>query len=309
MRIRNTLCLMVVALLLPPHVAAQQMSDESFRFDNPRPAFAPDDGPQVCIDEGHYNFHTADKRYKPFAELLRGDGYSVTGFAGEFTRAALRPCDLLVVANPLAQANESDWTYPHPSAFDKNELRELMAWVRSGGRFLLFADHAPIAGAARDLGAVFGIVMTDVYVDAGPGLDQFSLADGTLRAHSIVQGRTSSERVDSVITFTGQAVQITDGWEPLLVFGPHATARISLQQSFQQGPRTDWPAFAVAGWVHGAAREWDQGRVVFLGEAAMCSAQVSGPTRSPMGMNHPSAPQNAQFCLNVVRWLTGVLDR
>ena len=50
------------------------------------------------------------------------------------------------------------------------------------------------------------------------------------------------------------------------------------------------------------------GRVVFLGEAAMFSAQVSGPERNPMGMNDPRAPQDAQFCLNVVRWLTGVLD-
>ena len=70
-----------------------------------------------------------------------------------------------------------------------------------------------------------------------------------------------------------------------------------------------WPSFSVGGWVHGAAREWERGRVVFLGEAAMCSAQVSGPNRNPMGMNHPRAPQDAQFCINVVRWLTGVLDR
>jgi len=41
----------------------------------------------------------------------------------------------------------------------------------------------------------------------------------------------------------------------------------------------------------------------------MCSAQVSGPDRNPVGMNHPLAPQNAQFCLSAARWLTGVLDR
>ncbi len=148
-------------MLLPLYVAAQQVSDESFQFHNPRPAFAVGKGPQVCIDEAHYNFHTADGRYKPFAELLRGDGYSVAGFAGDLTRDALAGCDLLVVANPLAAENEDDWSYPHPSAFAKDEIRELMEWVRGGGRFLLFADHAPIAGAARDLGAVFGIVMID----------------------------------------------------------------------------------------------------------------------------------------------------
>ena len=41
----------------------------------------------------------------------------------------------------------------------------------------------------------------------------------------------------------------------------------------------------------------------------MFSAQVSGPDRTPMGMNHPSAGQNVQFLLNVVHWLTGVLKR
>lgn len=46
-------------VLLPLYVAAQQVSDESFKFHNPRPAFAAGEGPQVCIDEGHYNFHTA----------------------------------------------------------------------------------------------------------------------------------------------------------------------------------------------------------------------------------------------------------
>jgi hypothetical protein len=38
----------------------------------------------------------------------------------------------------------------------------------------------------------------------------------------------------------------------------------------------------------------------------MFSAQVAGPQRNPMGMNHPSAPQNAQFLLNVMHWLSGV---
>ncbi len=296
-------------VLVPFSAAAQQVRDDSFRFDNPSPAFAMGEGPRVCIDEAHYNFHTVDGNYAPFADLLRGDGYVVTGFASSFTGESLADCDLLVVANPLAEANRDDWSYPHPSAFSKDEIRETMEWVRDGGRLLLVADHAPIAGAARDLGAVLGIVMIDAYADGGPGLDHFRVADGTLLPHPILRGRDATEQVDDVLTFTGQAVQITQGWEPLLVFGPEAKARISLPQSFREGPRAEWPEFSVAGWVHAAVREWDDGRIVFLGEAATCSAQVSGPERNPMGMNHPQAPQDAQFCLNVVRWLTGVLDQ
>ncbi len=294
--------------ILPLRTTAQQVSDDSFQLDNPRPAFQVGEGPRVCIDEGHYNFHTADGRYKPFAEMLRGDGYEVVGFAGDFNMDRLAECALLVVANALSAANESDWTYPHPSAFTKEEIQSLMAWVRAGGRFLLIADHAPLAGAARDLGAVFGIMMIDAYADGGPGPDRFRTADSTLLSHAIVEGRSPDERVDSVTTFTGQVARITQGWEPLLVFGPGASAGIDPQQAFQERSGAVGPGFSVAGWVQGATREWDQGRVVFLGEAAMCTAQLAGPDRFPVGMNDPTAPQNAQFCLNVVRWLSGVLD-
>ena len=90
-------------VLVPLSVAAQQVSDDSFRFDNPNPAFSTGEGPHVCIDEAHHNFHTVDGRYAPFADLLRADGYTVTGFANAFTGESLADCDLLVVANPLAK--------------------------------------------------------------------------------------------------------------------------------------------------------------------------------------------------------------
>jgi hypothetical protein len=49
--------------------------------------------------------------------------------------------------------------------------------------------------------------------------------------------------------------------------------------------------------------------VAVFGEAAMFSAQVSGPQRRPMGMNAPRAGQNPQFLLNVMHWLAGLLPR
>jgi hypothetical protein len=48
--------------------------------------------------------------------------------------------------------------------------------------------------------------------------------------------------------------------------------------------------------------------VAVFGEAAMFSAQLAGPARMPMGMNHPLAKQNTQFALNVMHWLSGMLD-
>ena len=54
-------------------------------------------------------------------------------------------------------------------------------------------------------------------------------------------------------------------------------------------------------------RDGDERRVpVVLGEAAMCTALGEGDGR--WGMNAPGAEQNARFCLNVLHWLTGLLD-
>src|SRR5687768_9528924 len=112
-----------VAMLQPLGASAQQVRDDAFRWSNASPAFASGRGPVVCIDEGHHNFHTADGRYRPFAELLRGDGYIVEGFKGKFSPQSLATCRVLAVANALSAENEEDWTYPHPSAFTREEIR------------------------------------------------------------------------------------------------------------------------------------------------------------------------------------------
>jgi hypothetical protein len=67
------------------------------------------------------------------------------------------------------------------------------------------------------------------------------------------------------------------------------------------------PRLAGAGMLQGVVLTHGRGRVAVFGEAAMFSAQIAGPQRRPMGMNDPAAPQNAQFLLNVLHWLSGVL--
>jgi hypothetical protein len=47
---------------------AQQFADPEFDATVDRPAFT-DRHPTVLLDEAHNNFHTADGRYKPFADL------------------------------------------------------------------------------------------------------------------------------------------------------------------------------------------------------------------------------------------------
>jgi hypothetical protein len=73
----------------------------------------------------------------------------------------------------------------------------------------------------------------------------------------------------------------------------------------------DHSAFAkVGGRAQGLALSVGRGRVVMLGEAAMLSAQRIVRPRQPdmlMGMNVPGS-DDAQFCLNVLHWLSRLID-
>ena len=83
--------------------------------------------------------------------------------------------------------------------------------------------------------------------------------------------------------------------------------------SAQQIPDTAWVfnqytrRMPAKNKSQGAFMEYGKGRIVFFGEAAMFSAQLAGPQKQKMGMNHPSASQNHQLLLNIVHWLDGIL--
>jgi hypothetical protein len=124
--------------------------------------------------------------------------------------------------------------------------------------------------------------------------------DRTLRPHPIVEGRNRTERIDSVTSFTGQAFRLVGSGVPLMVL--HRSTLIMPIVAWQFPDSI--PRMRADGMLQGAAIEFGRGRVVLLGEAAMLSAQLGGPQRQPMGMNHPVAAQNPQFVLNVLHWLT-----
>lgn len=302
-------------------LAAQQVPDRDFRPPVPRPAYASNTGPRLCLDEAHFNFHTLSERFWAFGELARRDGFRVSPLRAAFTAAALQSCDLLVISN--AQPNDRPWntyTRPTPSAFTAAEIATVKTWVESGGRLLLIADHMPLAGAAAALAAAFGAHFTDGFAyegraqaateaalgggSAAPTL--FRGSDGTLRDHAIVRGRDSAERITQVRSFTGQAFEWNaEGATPLMVL---ADDFVSLEPAIAWQFTADTPLRDVGGWWQGGTRRVGAGRVALFGEAAMFSAQVAGADRRPMGMNAPLAEQNAQFTLNVLRWLVGVIE-
>ena len=84
-----------------PGALAQQFADPEFDAKVDRPAFT-DTHPLVLVDEAHNNYHTTDGRYKPFADLLKNDGYNVSPIKEKLTAKGLKGCSILVVANAMA---------------------------------------------------------------------------------------------------------------------------------------------------------------------------------------------------------------
>ncbi len=312
----------ILAGFVATHPAyAQQAPDTAFKPAITRPAYPVGAGPRLCLDEEHHNFHTLDNRFFAFGDLARRDGFRVAPLRAVFTAASLAACEVLAISN--AQASDEQWDtypYPTPSAFTDSEIRAVLKWVNNGGRLLLIADHMPLAGAALQLASAFGARFTDGFAypraawrtdstmnDAAASVPtMFRVADRTLAPHPILEGREPGERVTQIRSFTGQAFQLRgNGSRPVMVLPADF---ISLE------PRVAWQfektttVRPVGNWLQGATRRVGRGRVAIFGEAAMFSAQVAGPNRRAMGMNAQGAEQNARFVLNVLHWLTGVIE-
>lgn len=291
---------------------AQQATDRSFVPLVITPAYAMAQGPTVCLDEGHNNFHTLAHRFWPFGELLRADGYVLRSLSGRFALSSLASCKVLVIAN--AQPGDENWDaypYPTPPAFTNDEASLLKGWVDSGGSLLLIADHMPFPGAASNVAAAFGFAFNDGFAvenfsteaEGRAAFDKptvFVREDGTLREHPITRGNQASEAISRIRSFTGQAFLAPAGAEPLMVL-PKNFISLMPEKAWRFTMQTR--RVPVGGWLQGAVMEVGKGRLAVFGEAGMFTAQVQGPERIPMGMNAPLAEQNYRFTLNLIRWL------
>jgi hypothetical protein len=202
--------------------SAQQVADLKYKPPIPRPAYEVGDGPRVAIDEAHHNFHTAEGRYKPFAELLRRDGYRVDALRQPFSAESLKGVEILVISNALNERNAEDWSPPNPSAFTSEEVDAVHRWVDKGGSLFLIADHMPFPGAASNLAKSFGVEFSNGHATAGHwksgGPETFEYRTG-LTESAITRGRSDEEKVTKVMTFTGSAFRPPTGATPVLVFG------------------------------------------------------------------------------------------
>lgn len=318
---RSALALSLIALaaVAGQALAQQQMVDPDFHPTVERPAWASEAGPVVVIDEAHANFHRLDGQYAPFAALLRADGYRVTAGGLAFDQGGLEGVDVLVIANAGATQER-----PTPPAFTEAEGEALEVWVRNGGRLLLIADHTPFGAAAAGLAGRFGVKMGTGYAfamtTAGEPTTNLTYPAEAFGDHPIIAGRDSAERVESVTAFTGQSLDGPAGATVLLHMTTGAREAKDLPTLQALADRLEAGGDAEVALselstpalpAQGLAFNHGRGRVVVLGEAGMLSAQLirfppgSAQTDRRFGMN--AAPGNAQFGLNIMHWLTGLL--
>src|SRR5688572_20397947 len=202
----------VLLITLASGTLAQQVADVEFNTAVENPAYTRS-GPRVMFDEAHHNFHTADGRYKPFVDLLMSDGYQVIRNRKPFTKASLSGFKVLVIANALGAEDMDDEGSDQP-AFTEDEMAAVHDWLKGGGALLLIADHAPFGGASAALATKLGVDMSKGYTfDAANALQGiasflvFSRENKLLGPHPIFEGRNEKERVNRVLSFTGQSLK------------------------------------------------------------------------------------------------------
>jgi hypothetical protein len=296
--------------------AGTQHADATFDTRVKHPAYGPNTTPRVVIDQAHNNFHTASGRYKPFADLIRNDGYGVREGTERFTQDDLHKLDVLVISNAFGPEEARDST-----AFASEEIAAVRDWVRSGGSLLLIADHWPCGGAAAKLSEAFGVDMakgvTEDTVQCAPSTSAagrrepstlyFTRGNGLLLDHPITNGRKPEDRVATVETFTGQSLSVPPGATAFLKLSPTASDRgpVIREERVGQDVRVHvnyGDPVSAAGRAQGVALEFGKGRVVILGEAAMMTAQISGEGEA-FGMNVPGT-DNRKLALNIMHWLS-----
>ena len=273
-----------------------QQVDPNFDTRVARPAYTKKH-PKVLFDEAHNNIHTASGLYKPFADLITNDGYMVVPNKEKFSAQALAGCDILVIANAAGPRGQRG-----NSAFTDEESDAVRDWIMAGGALLFISDHAPMGAAAEILAKRFGVDMGKGYTDDASSKDRevgdilFSRENKLVGEHAITRGRNSRERINRVVTFTGQSLK-----------GPaESTALLNLPATAVDTFPPTKNSQPAAGRSQGLAMNVGKGRVVILGEAGMLSAQIDNKGRV-FGMNYPNT-DNRQFALNVMHWLSRLLN-
>ncbi|HYO91677.1 MAG TPA: hypothetical protein VEQ40_08575, partial [Pyrinomonadaceae bacterium] len=204
-----------------------QIADPNFNARVNGPTFTKE-RPVIIFDEGHQNFHTSTGRYKPFADLLANDGYRIVPSRERFQAVLLSGGKILVIANAQGRNDRGD-----QSAFTDDECDAVRDWVNTGGSLLLITDIYPTGAAAANLARRFGVEMSKGFtedpanhVSNRPGVILFAREKGLIGQHPITEGRGPQERINRIITYTGQSMKGPEGSTSILKLSDTAVDRV-----------------------------------------------------------------------------------
>jgi hypothetical protein len=270
------------------------------------PAYSKNEGPTIYLDEGHYNRHTYGGlgSFSAFRNVLVKDGYQVVSFKDQFTTISLQDVGLMIIALAQNKKNLDKWYNPTFSAFTHSEIIEMEKWVKKGGSLFLIVDHHPFAGAAEELAKEFGFrLFNGLAEDTIRYPSYFHRANRTLQSNVITNGRNDSEKIDSVLTFSGSAIKLSNEASSILSFDNGWIQRL---------PDTAWnynniEPVSISGFSQGAFKEFGKGKVVIFADGNMFSAQDTS-WGGKMGFINPNAKYNYKLLLNIVHYLDGLLD-
>ncbi|NVJ89386.1 MAG: DUF4350 domain-containing protein [Flavobacteriaceae bacterium] len=278
---------------------AQQRAEviEVPKFKNPK--FETNNGPQIYVDHLHNNFHKISGRFKPFADLMKNDGYKVDSLSN-YNQLSIT--DILVISNALNLKNIGNWRRPIYDAFTAEEISMLKKWVESGGSLLLIADHMPMAGAAKTLAKAFGFEFCDGFAFLNKkqqnSPDIFSIENKRLLSNNLI-----NEEFFSLTSFTGSSFSIPKNAQGILKF---------TKDDYCLAPEVAWqfnkdtPRTSLENKYQGAILEYGKGKIAVFGEAAMFTAQTvtneSGTFK--FGFHSKNAPNNINFIRELMYWLS-----
>jgi len=286
-----------------------------------QPAYPVDQGPVVLVDANYRNLISL--RLRPsLIESFKADGYRVIERDGEVTAESLQNVKIMVSASPVAPQNalptelpppnekelaaqiSAAWRLPTPSAYSVPEVNALEDWVKAGGALLVIVDHMPFPGAVQELTSRFGFQLANGHAVAAKEEDRslairFSRLDGSLGEHTITAGRNAAEHIEAIETYGGAAFRSPPEGQSVMTFGP------GYEQQLPKvwGDLTEDPARTlIEGWSQGAVVRVGLGRVAVFTEAGFFMAAPPDEVGSEIRQ------QNHQFLLNVIHWLSGLLN-
>lgn len=340
-------CLWLLTILYPFLVTAQQPTrtmekasraeindDGTYSAKLDHPAFV-GAGPVVLLDEAHGNLHFD----KAFVTLVSADGYRVLVSREPLKYEELRTVKILVIMNPGVFMPLTWRQNPRP-LFTDVEAAAVKDWIAAGGS-LLFASGTREAETDEMLMSHLGVTFSqDLLLDREllppKGVEQpqapqrltFTREKQMIASHSIMEGHAESERVNTIaLDHASPIVKVPDNAIVLLhcsetalivprdwllkkqeaeAEGELLKGKTESQPVTMQSLSAPAPKVAVA-----VAFTLGKGRVVVIGNSPLLSSVVrqtvflGNPVSQKVGLGDGD---NQKFTLNIMHWLSGLLD-